>query len=123
MFENLEKYKKLQTNKKSLELANGEKTTAVTPIELEFSVYEECSLKIKDWFFICRSVYDIFLGMEFILKNGVVLDMKNETIKIDGSEYEIDHDENRKNENDETLLEKTKIYHISDDEKNEATNR
>ncbi|KAG0438393.1 hypothetical protein DMUE_3117 [Dictyocoela muelleri] len=118
MFENLKKYKKLQINKKSLELANGEKTTAETLIELEFSVYEECSLKIKDRFFILNGLTnDILLGMEFILKNKVVLDMKNYTINIDGSEYEIDHDENIMNENDEILLEKTKIYQINDDEK------
>ncbi|KAG0439194.1 hypothetical protein DMUE_2602 [Dictyocoela muelleri] len=68
-------------------------------------------MKVKDRFYILNGLnFEFLLGMEFIIKNNVILDMKNNSITIDGSEYELDIPKNKLPAYDEQLTEKTKIY-------------
>ncbi|KAG0434427.1 hypothetical protein DMUE_5192, partial [Dictyocoela muelleri] len=76
-------------------------------------------MRIRDKFFILKGLnYPFLLGMEFILKNNVILNTKNQTKTIDGMEYELDMSKRTLAKYDEHLIEKTLIYQTAAEDQN-----
>ncbi|KAG0420263.1 Transposon Tf2-9 polyprotein, partial [Dictyocoela roeselum] len=112
-FDEQENYEIINAQKRTVELANGFKTNTDTLISLRFSLYEDDNTLLKDRFYVLEGLnYPFILGMEFIQKNKIILDTKNNLINIDGCEYELDHNEGKGTDNEEELLERTRICEI-----------
>ncbi|KAG0440262.1 hypothetical protein DMUE_1867 [Dictyocoela muelleri] len=83
---NIGTYKELATNQKIIKMANGIKTQTNTLIELEFTIFENSHSKFRDRFYVLNELNNAFLlGMGFINKNKIVLDIRNNIINIDGT--------------------------------------
>ncbi|KAG0430392.1 hypothetical protein DMUE_5669, partial [Dictyocoela muelleri] len=93
---NIRTYKELTTNQKIIEIANGIKTQKNTFIELEVIIFGNSHSKMRDSFYVLDGLNNVFLlGMGFIHKNKLILDMKNNILNIDGTEYEMDDGEKK----------------------------
>ncbi|KAG0436021.1 Transposon Tf2-6 polyprotein [Dictyocoela muelleri] len=100
-----------KTDRKRIELANSTTTFTDNYIEEFLHVYNDQHSKIKERFYVLEGLnYPILLGMEFIFKNKLILDIKNKFIRIDDKEYELDMPNPTYEEYDQKLLEKTKIF-------------
>ncbi|KAG0442540.1 hypothetical protein DMUE_0197 [Dictyocoela muelleri] len=70
---------------KPIELANGTTTSVSTCIEDEINIFNDDKMKIRNKFFILKGLnYPFLLGMEFILKNNLILNIQSKTITVDG---------------------------------------
>ncbi|KAG0442752.1 Retrovirus-related Pol polyprotein from transposon [Dictyocoela muelleri] len=104
-------------NKKVIELANGTTTSISTLIDDEIMIFNDERMKIKERFYVLEGLnFSFLLGMEFFLKNNVILNLKNKSITIDGSEYELDVEERSFARYDESLAENTRVYQSQSDE-------
>ncbi|KAG0438898.1 Retrovirus-related Pol polyprotein from transposon [Dictyocoela muelleri] len=103
-----------ETGTKTIELANGTCTKTSSYIEDYITVFNDQRLKIKEKFYSLSGLnYPFLLGMEFILKNNIVLDVKNQIIKIDDCEFELELKGKTLPTYDNQLLEKTRIFKTS----------
>ncbi|KAG0442475.1 hypothetical protein DMUE_0241 [Dictyocoela muelleri] len=73
---------------------------------------------MRDKFFILKGLnYSFLLGMEFILKNKLILNIKNQKITVDDMEYELNMSKRAISTYDEQLTKRTRIYTTTGDYK------
>ncbi|KAG0420247.1 Retrovirus-related Pol polyprotein from transposon 17.6 [Dictyocoela roeselum] len=101
--------------RRSVELANGTNTHTDSYIETDIILFNDHTSRIKEKFYVLRGLnVDFLLGMDFMIKNNVVLSLKENTIRIDNNEYKLDIKKPKMAAYDEELLEKTRICEISE---------
>lgn len=99
-----------QTQKHEATMANWQTVSSEKISELSFRIQNDSFIDYK-----CRArliqplAADIILGMEFLLDNNVIIDVKNKYIIIDGNEYDTESDINDLHAYDKEIMNKTKI--------------
>lgn len=97
------------------ELANGQLIKINEKCELKFHIGENTHHQYIDTFRILPGTKaQIILGMEFLQKNETIINLKENTIIIDGKEIEIWENQCDKNATDNYINEKTRICTIND---------
>lgn len=103
---------------KEIELANLSKITINKRVKIEFKIsnVNDTTYKIPT-LIMDESGYDLILGNEFLKTFNIIINYREATLNIDGTEIELDNNDYEYNEQDQTLMEKTRIYNLNSEEK------
>ncbi|KAG0420322.1 Transposon Tf2-9 polyprotein, partial [Dictyocoela roeselum] len=105
---------------KMVEIANGSTMQIKKFSELEFQIQNDKHITYKSSFLLLSNPNCIMiLGMKFLMENDAQVNLKDGIINLDGREYEIDLKTNCRNEADDNILNKTKIFTMKNNEVDE----
>ncbi|KAG0420195.1 Retrovirus-related Pol polyprotein from transposon opus [Dictyocoela roeselum] len=97
------------------ECANGEILNITHTTKINFKCSADKAIEyISEFYILPKNTSVIILGMAFLKENQAVIDLKNNTITLDGREYELEGKRSIRTELDDLLMNNTKIYALAE---------
>ncbi|MGL5707545.1 MAG: reverse transcriptase domain-containing protein [Aeromonas sp.] len=112
---------KLNIERKNLEretiaeMADGSSVNVTQRVFTTFSVQNDTNIKYQTEFRILpNGAPTILLGMLFLRNNEAIINLKDGILTLDGKQHELNEDNDARENTDNTLMEKTKIYNCKE---------
>ncbi|KAG0440059.1 hypothetical protein DMUE_2016 [Dictyocoela muelleri] len=94
-----------------VETTSGESIMSSSIVRLEFYLNEDNNSRYKTYFYLFNSrSRNIIFGMQFLKDNDAIMNIQDNYIKIDDREYEIDNEDTKLGEHEQTLVAKSTIF-------------
>jgi hypothetical protein len=103
------------------EMANGFTTQVENSASISFNIQGDTMIEYKTECRVLPSLSsELLLGMVFLVNNDAVINMKDDILTLDGKQYEIKTTDSHKNDVNENIMNKTKIFSCADSSKTEV---
>ncbi|KAG0438181.1 hypothetical protein DMUE_3246 [Dictyocoela muelleri] len=80
-----------KSNPKKIEMANGAIVEITHDVMIEFTLYNDKNIRYISRFNLIKNPNNIYiLGMRFLSENASIINLKENYVKFDNMEYEID---------------------------------